>query len=225
MRLKAFAITILLFLSVFLTGCDYDNHIENINKINEFIYKILYFYQGENGGNGGSGGNGEIQQIDYLESFASEINKGKKFIIDKTAQSESYSLKDIVYYCGDYIYIKTTQFLEEEFNLHKLYLKSGVTYKYIENSLTQGETVNFMETKTQILNELFGDLSVYTKIENGYEYKNNYYSYYLTKGKSENSLDFVIEYSSPQSWVRYNGTATLFDSLSADMPNALRNYI
>ena len=76
-----------------------------------------------------------------------------------------------------------------------------------------------------MIKEIFGDGLVYVKTEDGYEYKTNDYSYYLTKGESENSLNFIIEYSSPQSWVRYNGTVTLFDSLTADLPTILEKYI
>ena len=125
MKIKVLALSLVMFISAILTGCAYDDYENNLKLFNDFVNKILYFYQGNTGGNpndsteteipdNGDNNGGEDnensdeeqeeQPVDFLTQFKSLIDQGKSFVFTRTIQTEYYTTQEEIYFLGNYIY-------------------------------------------------------------------------------------------------------------------------
>lgn len=211
MKIKIFLLSIVLCISVALTGCSYSGFEKTIQLFKERIEKILNF-------------NKDAPQ-DYLSNFKTSLNSGKPFTLTKIAQTEYSETHEEIYFAGEYIYKISKVLSGTPFTAHKLYKASGESYSYNGNVVTQDKTVDFASVKNEILNDLFGDDIAWQNDGGGYSFSNGDYNYYIEKGETENSLEYEIRYQTTDTLAVYKGKVTLIDSLIVDIPEPLKKYL
>ena len=221
MKSKAFVLSLVILVS--LTGCAYNNYVENLKLFREAIQKILYFYQGNGGG--GNLPEEKPQEIDYLTDFKNLLNSGKPFTYTQTSQTDYAVTQEKVYFAGNYLYKFSKITTKTTIISHKLYLENGESYSYNGSVVTKDETVDFISVKNLVLNDLFNESITWQKKDGGYFYTDGDFDYYIAKGEIENSLVYEIRYLSTSSLLIYKGGITLCGNLSEEIPEALKKYI
>ncbi len=227
MKIKALLLSLSIFISVALSGCAYDECLNNLKLFDEFLQKILYFYQFNGGGGNNDNGatSNESQSADYLEKFTNALSEDMPFIITKTIQTNSSQTQETIYYTGDYIYKVSKVENNTTFVSHKLYLKSGLTYTFNGDTVSSDKQVDFNSTKKQMLSHLFNDSIIWEKKGDGYTYKDSDTEFYLEKGEKENSINYEIRYLNTGTLIVHSGEVVLQYNPAVEMPAQIKQYI
>ncbi len=209
--MKAFIFSLVLTLTLSITGCAKLENNATFIKLKEFLEVLK---------------DNKTAQTDFYQEYKTFIESGESFIMNRSYETEfSYSYETI--YCSSSYLYKFSTIIGEDFsvNTHKLYLANGNSYDFDGVNVVKGKSVDFIEIKRRHVSDLFLDSLNWAEVESGYICIDEEIERQIIKTDNKDKIEYIIKYETIDASITYKGDITLTSEENFNIPNALKIII